>query len=222
MYGKLTAVFPYAWGNWKGEVDGVPAATSRTGFADPLFKVALNFLGARAVGLKDFAGYREGTVLGSSLTISAPLGQYDPTKLINLGTNRWAFRPRVGISRRIGRWTLEALADAWFYTENREAFGGTIVSQSPMGAVHGNIIYAFSRGYWVGFSGGVAGGGETAVNGVKKDNSQTNSRFGLTLAIPLNKRQGLRISYLNSIRSLIGADFDLFSISYQYRWGGGM
>jgi len=218
---KVAAVVPFAFGHWEGLVDSVPASTSREGFADPRIQLAVNFIGAPAVTLKDFRTYSEGTIVGASVLAVVPLGQYDPTKLINLGSDRWAFRPRVGFSSRIKRLTLEAMADVWLFTEIPEAYGQTTVSQSPIWALHGNVIYLFKRGFWAGVSGGLAVGGETTVNGVEKNNEQDNSRFAATLAVPLNRRLSLRLFYINSVKTAMGADFDFYNISVQYSWGGG-
>jgi hypothetical protein len=46
-------------------------------------------------------------LLGASLKIIAPTGQYDPTKLINWGINRWAIKPEFGYSQRWGHWVLD-------------------------------------------------------------------------------------------------------------------
>lgn len=219
---KVSAIVPYAFGSWEGKVDGVPASTSRDGFADPRVQLAVNFIGAPALKLRDFITYSEGTIVGASLLAVVPLGQYDANKLINLGSDRWAVRPRLGVSRRIDRLTLEAMADVWLYTEIAHAFGGTTISQDPIWAMQGNVIYVFKNGFWLGMSGGVATGGETTVNGVAKDNAQTNSRLAATLAVPVNRRLSLRLFYINSVKTALGADFDYYNLAVQYTWGGGL
>jgi len=224
LFGKLakfSTVVPYAWGDWAGKLDGVPASTSREGFADPRVQLAVNFIGSPAVKLKDFRTYSEGTIVGASLLAVMPLGQYDPAKLINLGSNRWSFRPRLGFSSRIKRLTLEAMLDVWLFTEIPEAYGQTTISQDPILAIHGNVIYVFRNGIWMGVSGGLADGGSTTVNGVEKDNAQQNSRFAGTLAVPVNRRLSLRFFYINSIKTALGADFNFYNVSVQYTWGGG-
>jgi hypothetical protein len=218
---KFSAIVPYAFGDWEGKVDGVPASTSREGFADPRVQLAVNFIGSPAVKLKDFRTYSEGTIVGASLLAVLPLGQYDATKLINLGSDRWAVRPRLGFSSRVKRLTLEAMADVWLFTDIPEAFGGTTISQEPIWALHGNVIYVFKRGLWAGVSGGTANGGRTTVNGIEKDNVQKNSRFAATLALPLNRKLSLRFFYINSVKTALGADFDFYNLSVQYTWGGG-
>lgn len=219
MSAKLSVLVPFAWGDWQGLVDGVPASTSRRGFADARGQLAVNFIGAPAAAPRDFVAYRERTIVGGSLAIVAPTGQYDGTKLINLGSNRWAFRPRLGVSHTTGRWTLEAMADVWVYSRIPEAFGGTVISQAPIGAIQANVIHTFKKGLWLGIGGGVASGGRTTVNGVKKDNAQQNSRFAATLTVPLARQHSLKLSYANSVSARTGSDFDLLALGYVYRWG---
>jgi len=218
---KFSAVVPFAWGDWEGKLDGVPASTSRKGFADPRFQLAVNFVGAPAVTLKNFTTYSEGTIVGASVMAVVPLGQYDPAKLINLGSDRWAIRPRLGFSSRMRRLTLEAMADAWFFTRIAEAYGQTTITQAPVWALHGNVIYSLRNGVWLGVSGGIATGGRTTVNGVEKDNYQHNTRFAGTLAVPVNRRLSIRFFYINSVKTALGADFDIYNLSLQYTWGGG-
>jgi hypothetical protein len=222
MSAKAAVAVPFAWGDWEGLVDGVPASTSRRGFADPRVALAVNFFGAPAVTLKEFAAYQEGIIGGASLAASVPLGQYDPEKLINLGSNRWALRARAGLSGRIRRWTVEAMVDGHFYTTNDEYFGGAVVEQAPIVAIQGDVIYTFRSGLWAGVSAGLADGGRITVNGVEKEDVQRNSRLGFFLTMPFTRRHSVALYYTNSVRTRLGTDFDLFNFSYQYRWGGGI
>jgi hypothetical protein len=154
--------------------------------------------------------------------VTVPIGQYDPEKLINLGSNRWAFRCRLGASHHADRWYFELIAEAWFFTENPEAFGGNTITQEPLFAGQFNAIYQFKRGFWLGAGIGYGEGGQTAVNGEESDTSQVNKRFGTTLVYPLNQRHSLKFTYLNSLSAAIGADFDKFGLAWQVRWGGGL
>lgn len=219
---KLVAVVPFAWGDWEGLVDGRPATTSRRGFVDPALLFAVNLTGAPAVGLKGFVAYREGMILGASVLVVAPLGQYDPSKLINLGSNRWVIRPRLGFSGRLKRWTLEAMADVYFFTDNPEAYGGTVMSQKPLYAMQANVIYTFKKGFWLAVTGGLADGGRPSVNGVEKERIDRNTRLGAVLVLPINRRQSIKLSYTNSVRTKVGGDYDLLGGFFQYKWGGGI
>jgi hypothetical protein len=225
LFGKsatAVALVPFAWGDWEGLVGGVPASTSRRGFADPGVLFAVGLVGSPAVDLKEFVAYKEGMIVGASVLVIAPLGQYDPSKLINLGSNRWVFRPRVGFSGRLRRFTLEAMFDAYFFTKNPEAYGGTYITQEPLYSIQANVIYTFRRGMWLAVTGGIADGGRPSVNGVEKDKIDKNTRLGGVLVFPFAKRYSIKVSYTNSVRTAIGGDYDLFGLSLQYKWGGGI
>lgn len=219
---KAIALVPFAWGDWEGLVDGEQATTSRRGFGDPGVLLAVDLLGAPAVDLKDFVAYKEGMILGASLLTIMPLGQYDPSKLINLGSNRWVFRPRLGFSGRVRRFTLEAMFDAYFFTENSEAYGGSTITQEPLYAMQANIIYSFRRGMWLALTAGIADGGRPTVNGVEKDKIENQTRLGGVLVFPFARHYSIKVSYTNSVRTKLGGDYDLFGLSFQYKWGGGL
>ena len=219
---KVVAVVPFAWGDWEGLVDGQPATTSRRGFADPGLVFAVGLAGSPAVNLKEFVAYEEDMIIGASILVVAPLGQYDPSKLINLGSNRWVFRPRLGFSGRLRRFTLEVMADVYFFMENPEAYGGTTITQKPLYALQANFIYTFKKGFWLAVTGGVANGGQPTVSGVEKDEIDMNTRLGAVLVLPINRRQSIKLFYTNSVRTKLGGDYNLLGASFQYKWGGGI
>lgn len=219
---KLAAVLPIAWGEYKGLYQGEEAFAFRRGIADPIVNLSVNFFGAPARTLGEMINYSESTVIGAAVLVQVPLGQYDPGKLINLGANRWAVRARLGGSQQLGRWNVELIGEMWAFTQNPEAFGGVSVSQDPIIAVQTNVVYRFRRGWWAACGFGYGEGGQTTVSGEPKDTAQVNKRFGLTLAYPLSLRNSLKISYLNSLSTRIGAELDRVGIAWQYRWGGGI
>jgi len=220
--GKLAAVVPIASGDYEGLWLDEPASAFRRGLADPMINLAVNFVGAPASTLREMATYHESTVVGAAFLVKVPLGQYDPEKLINLGSNRWSFRGRLGGSQRVGRWNFELIGELWAFTENSEAFGANTISQDPILSIQTNVVYRFRRGFWGAAGFGYGEGGQTEVSGVEKDTNQINKRFGLTLVFPIGTRHSLKAAYLNSLSTRIGADFDSFTFGWQYRWGGGV
>ena len=219
---KLGAVVPFVWGDWEGLYLDQPASTSRRGFADPFVNLAVNFVGAPARTLQEIGSYREGTVVGAALLANVPIGQYDTERLINLGSNRWAFRGRLGASHRLGRWNFEVMGEIWAFTQNPEAAGGATISQKPILAIQLNAIHRFKRGFWLAVGAGYGEGGRTTVSGVPKDTRQINKRFGVTLVYPVGTRYSLKLAYLSSLSTRIGADFDKIAVYWQVRWGGGL
>jgi hypothetical protein len=217
---KLDVAIPFSHGNWEGILEGQPASAKRTGFGDPAVRLGINLIGTPALYGREFLTFREKFVLGASLQMRMPLGQYYGDKLVNLGTNRWVFRPTLGAAMRLNRWIFEASLSAWFFTRNGDFFGGTILTQEPMYAIQTHLAYSFRRGFWLAASFGKSRGGKTIVSGVKRSDSQNNIRLGLTLAIPLSGGHGIAISYTSGLVTRYGADFDIFVCAYQYRWGG--
>jgi hypothetical protein len=105
--GSVGLVLPRAWISARGDLEGQPSSATRSGMADPELRLSINFLGAPALSAEEFREYRQDTIVGTSLVVTAPWGQYDGTKLVNIGTNRWTFRPQIGVSQALGQWVLE-------------------------------------------------------------------------------------------------------------------
>src|SRR5260370_17866115 len=138
--------------------------------------MSVNLLGAPGLSAKDFASYRQDLIAGVSLQFSAPLGQYDNSKLLNLGNNRWSFKPEFGISKAWGPWTFEVAPSVTVFSDNTDFFGGNTFSQSPIYAVQGHILYTFQSGIWMALDGIYFAGGRTALNGAKSTNQHANTR----------------------------------------------
>ena len=218
--GKLDLQVPLGTGTFEGYVGGVFHTREPEGLADPRLRLAVNLIGAPALKRAEFASYRQGTILGASLQIIAPLGQYDPARLINLSTNRWSFRPELGLSRAQGRWFFEVAAGAWLFTDNDEYYGGTTLSQEPLLFVKGDAIRTFKRRSWIAVNYGIASGGESSIDGAPPKGLQTNNRLGLTLAIPFGRSVFCKFTYTNGLSTSLGADFDSYGAGLQYSWGG--
>lgn len=221
LSGRIGVVLPTVTGQWKGTIGGVDTSTSRTGLADPRVLLAVNFLGAPALTLSEMSGYRHETVAGLQVTVALPLGQYDPKRLINLGSNRWTFAPRLGISHALGRrWLVEGYAGATFFTTNPDFFGGVILTQDPFFEAHADVIYSIRvPDIWLALSAGYGWGGRATIDAVPKEPLQ-NARSSAVLRLPLARRHGLKLVYISGLTTKLGADFDTFQLAYQYTFGG--
>ena len=228
---KVKFLLPMADGHWEGVLtDALPGTGIEPGFrtrdtaglGDARFIWEVNFFGSPALGLREFASYRQRTILGAGIQVVMPTGRYDSERLINLGSNRWAFRPQIGISQAVGRWTFEATATAWIFTNNNDYFGGLTLEQDSIFALQGHVICTIRPGFWIAFDAGVLDGGTTRIDGVVRNTLQENSRAGLTLAYSLARQHGISLAYSRGLRTRIGADFRTFAVAYQYMWGGGL
>jgi Putative MetA-pathway of phenol degradation len=209
---------PHLRGDLSGNLAGQYAAAHRSAFGDPSVRLAVNLYGAPAMTPREFAAYHERTIVGASLVVVAPLGSYDSTKLINVGTNRWAFKPELGVSRAIGPWTLEGDVAVWLYTDNTDFYGGRTRAQDPISALQLHVIYTFRPRLWLAVDSTYYNGGRTTINGIRKFDLQQNSRVGITLALPIGRQQALKIALSDGARTSIGGDFKTVGVSYTYAW----
>jgi len=219
---KLNVAIPLS--SLTGTVDyaGQPIQRDVTGLGDPLVKLSVNLCGAPALSLKDFASYEQDLIVGASLRVTAPLGNYDNSRLVNLGTNRWSFKPEVGISKAIGPWTFEAAAAVTLYTTNDDFFNGSTRSQDPLYSVEGHAIYSARSGIWGSFDVTYFGGGRTTIDGRLNNDLQQNWRLGGTLTFPVDRFNSIKVYASSGVAARTGNDFDLIGLAWQVRWGAGL
>ena len=218
---KFAVLLPYTWLAGSASVAGEPKERSVSGFGDPRFRFSMNFYGAPALSVKEFANYRQDLIIGATLEVAAPLGQYDASKLVNIGTNRWAVKTELGISKAWDSWTVELAPSATFYTDNKDFLNGGTLAQEPLYAVQGHIIHGFQNGIWLALDGTFYTGGRTTVNGARQNNLQSNTRTGLTVALPVDRYHSVKIYASTGTSSRTGSDFNGIGIAWQVRWGEG-
>ena len=221
MSGKFDAIVPYTWLSGTATYLGGTIEREAVGLADPYLRLAINFYGAPALSPAEFKSYEQDLIIGASLQVTAPAGQYDATKLVNIGTNRWSFRPELGISKTVRQWTFEFKASATLFTDNDEFFNGNARSQDPLYNFGGHVIYNFPSGIWGSLDATYFTGGRTTVNGVLKEDLQQNWRLGGTLAFPVDRSNSIKLYASSGVSARTGNSYDLFGIAWQYRWGGG-
>ena len=225
---NITAALPYAFGHFTGTMAGAEQHLYRSGLVDSIYRVSVNLKGGPAMPPREFIQWRQRVLLGVSLKVAAPTGQYDPTKLINWGANRWAFKPEFGYSQRWGSWILDGYAGAWFYTINHDyyshnaSFSGTrSQSENPIAAFEGHLSYDFKPGFWVSLDCNFWVGGKTSVASVENPlTQQQSSRLGGTGAIRIAKHQSLKFNYSDGTFVQYGGNYQNVSIGWQYSWLG--
>ncbi|MBL8419637.1 MAG: transporter [Dechloromonas sp.] len=220
--GKFDIFVPYTMLSGTAEVAGHPFERKVDGFADPKFRLSVNLYGAPALTLKEFQDYEQDLFIGASLQVSAPSGQYDDSRLVNIGTNRWSFKPEIGISQAMGPWTLELQAAVTFFTDNDDFLAGNTRSQDPIYSLQGHAIYGFRSGIWASLDATYFTGGRTALNGEKSNDLQQNWRLGGTLAFPVDVRNSVKLYVSSGVSARTGNNYDLIGVAWQYRWGAGL
>jgi Putative MetA-pathway of phenol degradation len=222
---NFNASLPYGVGTFQGKVLGAEKQLYRSGLLDFSARLAVNLKGGPAMAPKEFAKWHQKVLLGASLRIIAPTGQYDGTKLINWGINRWAFKPEFGYSQRWGNWILDGYAGAWFYTTNGAFYSPPVPkpqTEEPIGSFEGHLSYDFKKQrMWASLDGNFWFGGITALNGIRNlETKQTASRIGGTFSVPITKHQSLKASYSDGTYVRFGGDYQNISVAWQYSWIG--
>jgi hypothetical protein len=220
--GKFDMIVPYTRLEGTANFEGQPVERNIHGFGRPAFRLSINLYGAPALSLREFRGWKQDLIIGASLQVSPPVGQYDDSKLVNIGSNRWSFKPEIGISKAFGPWTLEAQAAAMFFTDNDDFYGGNTRSQDPLYSLQGHVIYGFRSGVWMSLDGTYFAGGRSDINDVLRNDLQQNWRAGLTLAIPVDRLNSIKLSASSGVSARTGNNYDAFGVAWQYRWGGGL
>jgi hypothetical protein len=222
---NVTGLLPYAVGTFQGTTLGTQRQIYRSGLLDLGLRFSVNLKGGPAMAVPQFVKWKQKTLIGVSLTVIPPTGQYNPIHLINWGINRWAFKPELGYSQRWGNWLLDGYGGVWFYTTNHSFDSVPIPlpqTQNPIGSFEGHLSYDFNQLHcWASLDGNFWFGGTTSLNGISNLASrQTSSRLGGTFSFPLAKHQSIKISYSKGAYVRYGGDYQAVSMAWQYSWIG--
>jgi hypothetical protein len=226
---NFTASLPYAVGHFQANVEGEPGRIYRSGLLDSSYRLSVNLKGGPAMGAQEFSKWKQKTLIGVSVRVVAPTGQYDHTKLVNWGSNRWSVKPELGFSKRWNQILVDTYGGAWFYTLNPEYFdhnqyvpGPQSQSENPIGSFEGHLSYDFkTNGTWASLDGNLWFGGTTSLNGVSNPATrQVGSRIGATGALRLSRHQSIKISYSDGTYIRFGGNYQNVSLAWQYSWLG--
>lgn len=213
---------PYTWLSGSAVYQGDTLQREVNGFGDPLVRVSVNLYGALALTLPEFRSYEQDVIVRASLQVSVPAGQYDDTRVVNLGTHRRFLKPEIGVSKALGPWTLAFQAGATLFTSNNDFLNGNRRSQDPLYSFQGHAIYNFRSGIWGSADATYFAGGRTTLNGALQSDLQQNWRAGGTLAFPVDIRNSIKLYASKGVSARTGNSYDLFGIAWQYRWGAGI
>jgi hypothetical protein len=213
----------YQEGRWTGLVDGVHAVAKRSGFSDSFLRVAINLCGSPPLKGQEYAAYRAGvedeTIVGMALAVHLPTGDYMNDKLINLGSNRFTFRPQLGVVHTRGKWSMEVTGTTWIFTDNDEFYNGNELEQDPLYAAQTHLIRRFSRRVWAGASLGYGYGAESTVNGINKADRKENLVWALSFGCALSRQLGVKVSYVGMrTQESVGLDSDSLVLGLSAFW----
>lgn len=223
---NITAGASYSVGSFEALVVNRQQAAYRSGVGDGVVRFSVNVKGGPAMKLPEFMSWKQKSLIGVSMLVQCPTGQYDATRLINIGSHRWSFKPEVGFSRRWSNWIVDVYGGGWFFTSNPEFFsrnayfpGTRRQTQEPIGVMESHLSRDFRPGVWFSIDGNFWYGGRTSLNGVPNPNTlQRNSRVGATAAFRVGKHQSLKFSYARGAYIRYGGDYQAVAVAWQYAW----
>jgi hypothetical protein len=209
---------PYVWGDISGDVFEEQREVTRSGFADARLRFAVNLIGGPALTPAEFVRRKPQTTLGASMVVAPPVGEYDSSKLVNLGSNRWSFKADIGLAHPWGRWDFEASTGVWVFTDNDDFFGGQHREQEPITTFQLHVGYTIRPRLWIAVSGTNYQGGRTTIDGTRNADLQENTRYGLTVSLPVGARQSAKLAWSEGASTRIGSDFSTVGLAWQYVW----
>ena len=220
LFGRSSNILvklPYAWGKTEGLIGTEPASRKFSNFADLSVTVAVNLVGAPSMTVEEFQTFRADPhpILGMSIEVIAPTGDYSGTRLINTGANRWAIKPEFGFMYPLtDKLLLELEAGMWVFGDDDDFLVGK-KEQENIVTFETHLIRRFSPGFWISLDYTYYNGGRQTIGGDELSDNQSNSRLGGTLVKPLSRRQVIKLGYATGVRTRFGTDFDQFLLSYQ-------
>jgi len=180
--------------------------------------------GGPALSVEQFENYKPTTTLGVSFTLTAPSGQYNAGKVLNLGSNRWLFKPEIALSQPFGpeqKWQVDAYANAYFYTDNTSYRRREILHQQPLPGFEGHLSYSFNDSVWVSLDTRYSFRATTFVNGIDQNNGQQNFILGSEMNVSINTRNSLLFEFAKALVHQNGPALTGFAVKYDYTWGRG-
>ncbi len=141
---------PYSQGRTEGLVDGEFLSRDTSGMGDARLRLSYNISGAPSMDAAGFKALRAApqTIVGASLLIQAPSGDYEADKVINIGTNRWSIKPAIGVIWPMRpTWLLEFELGAWLFGDNDDFLGETR-KQDPILSAEFHLVKRIQSGFW--------------------------------------------------------------------------
>ena len=219
---NISTSLPYAVGTFRGDLSGESKSLYRSGMLDSSLRFSVNLMGGPAMQPREMAAWKQRRLIGASVRLVVPTGQYSGTKLINWGANRWAVKPELGYSERWGHWVLDGYAGVWLYTTNTTAYAGVFTlprNEAPVGSLEGHLSYDMKLDLWMSLDGNFWWGGISSLNGIRNlESKQEGSRLGGTVSFPISRHESIKVSYSGGTYVRFGGNYQSVSVAWQYAW----
>ncbi len=216
--GRIQLIVPFSFMSGTAKINGLDTAGTRTGFDDMRLRIGLNIFGSPPLEPKNFGTYRQEAIIGASIVIVIPLGQYYPERVVNLGSNRWGFKPEVGLSIRVGQFFCELYGGVKFTTANYVYLGSKALKQSPLYSIQTHLSHTFSNNMRIALSGTYVNGGQTSINDNKLNDYIRHFRGGVSFGVSIKQTNLITLQLNSTISTNASLDYRSLVLSYSYTW----
>jgi hypothetical protein len=214
-------------GRVAGEVTvaGTTFQEATNGFGDPMLEFNINVLGPRVQkNIPDILRYEPGVSVDLLADLALPVGEYDDTKALNLGQNRWYGRLGAPIIWQLGPWvpgrrtTLELLPAVWIFGANDDFVGHTLKTD-PMFQLDAHLTRDFTEYFWGALDGTWYKGGGSSIDG-QSAGDLNNIGMGFTLGYHINDNLQATFGYKSTLNDSSPDELrmDQFMVSLVYGW----
>jgi hypothetical protein len=221
------AALLFPMGHISGEVTvaGRTFNQSANGFGDPMIEFNLNVIGPPAQ--KDIPAvmrYEPGFSVDLLADLAVPIGEYDSTRPLNIGQNRWYGRFGMPTILQIGPWvpgertTLEFLPAVWLFGNNDDYVGQTMETD-PLFQLDAHLTRDITEKLWASLDAAWYYGGKATINDVPGE-KLNNIGVGITLGYQINDNLNLTAGYKSTINDSSSDDLrmDCFMVSLVFGW----
>ena len=215
---RLGLALPYRQIDVSADVRGQRQQFTRSGLGDFVMRFGLNLIGNPALSPAEFEKREPTTTIGAGVIVVAPTGDYDTSRLINTGSNRWSVKPEIGLEQPWRNWFVNATAGTWIFGDNTKFLGGNVLGQEPLWVLQAQTGYTFRPSLWLAANATYYTGGETSLNGVHRHDTISGVRGGLTLAMPLANGVSMKFAWSTGSGPRAGANATILGATLQYRW----
>jgi hypothetical protein len=138
------------------------------------------------------------TWFGFTPFITMPTGEYDKFSPVNIGNNRWAFKPEIGFVKGIGeKLYIDLIANVEAYSDNDDYLGHSKLEQDPVLGVEAHVSYDITKTFYASVDYFYHYGGKTIVDDVSQNNRQSNHGIQLSLAYSFLPGYQVLLQYRN-------------------------
>lgn len=159
-------------------------------------------------------------MMSAGFYLSAPTGDYDNSKVVNLGTNRWSYKfEYTPLILQAGKLVLEFTGDVTFYTDNNDYGAASAeLETDPLFGLTTHLSYNLTDSFWIGASHYYYSGAENDVSGVNQNDQAKTQALRLTASFNVAPNVIMMLQYQTEIKKDNGVKQDYVGTRIAYIW----